>query len=493
MPACSSGASDPLPGVPTTRRERAADSGRRLFARVKDYTFMTAILKHGLSPPTAGLFGHLPAFVRDPLGFLTDCARSHRGIVRLRMLHKPVFLLLEPADIERVLVTEYRDFIKPAWLRTPAVRRLLGDGLVTAEGEAWRRQRHACQPAFQLRRMERYGEVISSLAELALTRWEPGQAIDVQQEMARLTLEILGRLLFAVHETDWTDEAGRAMDSLMARFTAGRSLFGMIPWPPGPGEVRATRRLNGVVERLIRRHAETRPSRASDPDSLDLLSMFQNPDADGGEGLSGRPLREQVKTFLTAGHESSALALSWAFLLLARHPTAGAALASELETVLSGRPPVPSDLPHLPYTQAVVQETLRLYPPLWMTGRQATRSCKIGGVSVPAGALVMTSQWAMQRLPQFFPCPDDFRPERWLGTETKDLPRCAYFPFGAGPRICIGQSFALMEATLLLAAIARRFRFESVPGPELKPWATMTLRPPTGIRVRLLAKEKAAG
>ena len=450
---------------------------------------MATILKRGLSPPTEGLFGHLPAFMRDPLGFLTDCSRNHRGVVPLRMLHQPVFLLLDPADIERVLVTDHRSFIKPAWLRTPAVQRLLGDGLVTSEGEAWRRQRHACQPAFQLRRMERYGEAISTLAEHTLKHWEPGQTIDLLHEMALLTLEIVGRVLFAIDAKDWTTEAAAAMDILMARFTAGRSLFGMISWPPGPQEIRATRRMNSVVDHLIHLHKESRDLRSIGTDEIDLLSMFRSSEHNGGERFSGRLLREQVKTFLTAGHESSALALTWAFLLLSRHPNVDSALAAELETVLCGRPPIPEDLPNLPYTQAIVQEALRLYPPLWMTGRESAKSCEIGEVSVPAGAIVMTSQWAVQRLPHIFPCPDDFLPERWLGAETKDLPRCAYFPFGAGPRVCIAQSFAMLETTLLLAAISQRFRLEHVPGAEIRPCATMTLRPPLGVQVRLCTRK----
>lgn len=400
------------------------------------------------------------------------------------MLHRPVLLLCDPTDIERVLVTEHHAFIKPVWLRTPAVLRLLGDGLVAREGAVWRHQRQVCQPAFQLRRMDAYGERIAAIALNRLAHWEPGQTRDLQEEMAQFTLEIVADTLFDIRGTDWIEKTCAAMNSLMARFTAERNLFGMIPWPPAPEEIRATRQLNSVADLLIRRHAQPGPTR-TDNNCADLLTLLRRPVPEGGEGLQGRRLREQVKTFLATGYESSALALTWVFWLLAQHPDIETTLITELKTVLKGRPPIPADLPHLPYTQAVVQETLRLYPPLWMTGRQPVDSCEIGGVRVQAGTLIMTSQWVVQRLPQFFTFPDVFRPERWLNGETASLPRYAYFPFGGGPRVCIGQSFALLETVLLLASIAQRFRLELLPGPPTQPRAAMTLRPSGPIPVHL--------
>ncbi len=451
---------------------------------------MAPILLHNRRPPSDGILGHLPSFMRDPLGFLTFCARSNCGVLSLRMLHKQVFLLLEPEDIERVLVTEHRDFIKAGWLRTPAVRRLLGDGLVTSEGDAWRLQRHSCQPAFQMRRMDRYGEQISEVVQRKLANWEPNDPINLQQEMSRLTMEIVGRVLFAVDDSSWTLEASRAMDILMSRFSSGWNLFGMIPWPPGYQERMATRALNRNVDNIIHTHEISQNAQFEDADDGDLLSMFKS-SVDVSSGTSHQHvLREQVKTFLAAGYESSALTLTWVFLLLSQHPDINSKLTRELETVLSGRAPTASDIPLLPYTQAVIQETLRLYPPLWMTGRESAKKCVVGGVAIPAGSIVMTSQWAVHRMAKYFPCPNDFLPERWLTGETKNLPRCAYFPFGAGPRICIAQSFAMMETTLLLASIAQSFRVECDNSDAITPCATMTLRPPIGIKVILRAQEK---
>jgi cytochrome P450 len=442
-----------------------------------------------ISPPQHPIFGHLAAFRKDALGFLTHCARHYGPVVPLRMLHKPAFLLLDSADIERVLVTDHKDFKKPEWLHTAAVRRVLGEGLVTADGEEWRRQRHSCQPAFQPRRMEPYAARIMMLAERALNGWQPGQTRALQEDMAHLALEIVACTLLDLDEPGWSEEASTAVDTLMARFTAQRSLFGMLPLPASRAESHAAQRLNTVVESLLRK-ADRPLVGPLDPRQADMLSLLRCPVSAGGEGLQGLPLREQVKTFLSAGHESSALTLVWAFLLLARAPEAEATLVRELTAVLQGRSPNYADLPNLPYTRAIIQETLRLYPPVWMTGRQSLRPCEIGGFKIPVGAFIMTSQWAVQRLPRHFPCPDDFRPERWINGETADLPRFAYFPFGGGPRICIGQNFALVEAVLLLAAIAQRFHLEPEPAAtHHQPWPSMTLRPPVGIKMRLTTQQ----
>lgn len=443
----------------------------------------------GVRPAGHPIFGHLLAFRKDALGFLTHCARHYGPVVPLRMLHKPAFLLLDSTDIERVLVTDHKNFRKPEWLHTAPVRRVLGDGLVTSDGADWRQQHHACQPAFQPHRMENYGARIATLADRALANWQPGQSRPLQRDMADLALQIIAHTLLNVDEPDWSEEASAAVDTLMARFTAKRSLFGMIPLPASPAERQAARRLDAAVETLLRCHAEQSDTIPLDPKRADLLSVLRGSVGAGGEGMRGLALHGQVKTFLSAGHESSALTLVWAFLLLAHTPDVEAALVEELTNTLQGRAPAYADLPNLPYTRAIVQEILRLYPPVWMTGRQSLRPCEIGGFRIPSGAFIMTSQWAVQRLPQHFPCPDAFRPERWLNGETTDLPRFAYFPFGGGPRICIGQNFALVEAVLLLATIAQRFHLEPEPGTALQPWPSMTLRPPAGIHMRLIARQ----
>lgn len=425
--------------------------------------------------PSHPLLGHLPAFRRDPLAFLTDCMETGREVVPLRLPFVRAFVLLNPDDIERVLVTDHRQFRKPFWLRTPDVRRLLGRGLVTSDGDSWRTQRRVCQPAFHPGLLPSYGRTIGTLAERMLDGWQVGQPRDVLRDMTRLTLEVIGQTLLGVNMAPVTDEISTIMATLMACFNA--RAFGLLPLPPSLREARAVRRLDALVDRLITEGL------AAGTDSTQTLLARLHADPGGTVGRHG--LREQVKTFLAAGHDSSSLTLTWAFLLLAAHPEADAKLAAELSAALEGQAPTPEDIPRLPYTQAIIKETLRLYPPLWMTGRQAAQRCEIGGLTVPAGALVVTSPWPVQRLARFFPDPSEFRPERWLTGETADLPRCAYFPFGGGPRVCIGMGFALLESALILGATARRFRLTTQGQPDIRPWATMTLRPPMHLRMDL--------
>ena len=427
------------------------------------------------SLPSHPLLGHLPAFRRDPLAFLTACMETGREVVPLRLPLIRAFVLLNPDDIERVLVTDHRQFRKPFWLRTPDVRRLLGRGLVTSDGDSWRTQRRVCQPAFHPGLLPSYGRTIGTLAERMLDGWQVGQPRDVLRDMTRLTLEVIGQTLLGVNMAPVTDEISTIMATLMACFNA--RAFGLLPLPPSLREARAVRRLDALVDRLITEGL------AAGTDSTQTLLARLHAEPGGTVGRHG--LREQVKTFLAAGHDSSSLTLTWAFLLLAAHPEADAKLAAELSAALEGQAPTPEDIPRLPYTQAIIKETLRLYPPLWMTGRQAAQRCEIGGLTVPAGALVVTSPWPVQRLARFFPDPSEFRPERWLTGETADLPRCAYFPFGGGPRVCIGMGFALLESALILGATARRFRLTTQGQPDIRPWATMTLRPPMHLRMDL--------
>jgi len=432
-----------------------------------------------ISPlPSHPLLGHLPAFRDDPLAFLARCMQTGADVVPVRLPLVRAFLLLNPDDIERVLVTDHRQFVKPLWLRTPAVRRLLGRGLVTTDGDSWRAQRRVCQPAFHPGLLPAYGRTVSALAERMLDGWQEGQPRDILRDMTRLTLEVIGKTLLGTEIGPVTDEISAIMTTLMQCFNA--RVFGLLPLPPSLREACAVRRLNTLADGLIA------DGLAADSHGTQTLLARLHSGPGGTVGRHG--LREQVKTFLAAGHDSSSLTLTWAFLLLAAHPEADARLAAELQAVLAERSPAPEDLPRLPYTQAVIKETLRLYPPLWMTGRQAVRRCEIGGQSVPAGALVMTSPWPVQRLARFFPDPSEFRPERWLGEETASLPRCAYFPFGGGPRVCIGQGFAMLESSLILAAVARRFRLTALGQPDIRPWATMTLRPPMNLLMRQVSR-----
>ncbi len=433
--------------------------------------------------------GHLPAFNADPLWFLTDCGRYNRGVLSLRILHKKLFLLLEPADIEQVLITDHRNFIKPEWLRTPFVNRLLGDGLVNSEGPVWRTRHDGCRHAFENSRMERYAEMISELSLQRIDTWTAGEAINLQREMTQLTLEVAGRLLFGADPTvpDWVTEVADALDTLMVCFGSRYSLFGMGPLPASSREIRAARRLDSVITNLISQRLEQSGSDSQSFARQDLVSMMPGYQCEGSDRAQ---LHGQVKTFLGAGSESSSVALTWALVLLAGHPEEDARLYTEVRSVLGNtmRSPTLSDLTNMPYTRAVISEALRLYPPLWMIGRQAIEATTIGECAIPAGGIVMTSPWLMQRSARIFSDPNTFRPERWLGSETESIPRGAYFPFGAGPRICMGRNFAMIESCLVLAAIVNRYQVEIPRDEPIIPWPTVTLRTPHGLRAQLIAR-----
>lgn len=441
---------------------------------------MTATLPRG--PKGHWLLGSFPDFRRDQLGFHLSCAKEYGDFVPVRIAHKRVFYLFHPDAIEEVLVTKNRDFTKSIALKllTP----VLGNGLLLSDGEFWLRQRRLVQPGFHRQRVAGYGEIMTAFAEEHLTRWKAGDTRDVHVEMMALTQAIVAKTLFDANVGDDSANVGDAVHLMMKDFFARLRSFVPIPsWVPTQANRsarRAIQQLDAVVYRMI----ETR--RASGEDRGDVLSMLLHAqDADDGSRMNDKQVRDEVMTLFLAGHETTAVALSWAFYLLAQNPHADAALADELRTVLDGRAPTLADLPRLRYTAMVIDEAMRLYPPAYAVSRQVLRPIEIAGHPVPAGAAVILPTWVVQRDPRWFDRPEAFMPERWADDLAKRLPRFAYFPFGGGPRQCIGNTFALMEAVLLLAAVARRFRLELVPGQNVRPVPYVTLRPEPGIRMVL--------
>ncbi len=429
------------------------------------------------------LGGNLPDYVPDQLGFLQRCAREYGDVVRLRFLNVPVYVLNHPDHVEYMLVGNNRNFIKDRAERSSL--RFLGQGLLTSEGDYWRRQRRLAQPAFHRQRISAYGRtMVESAEEMIRSSWRDGETRRVQEDMSRLTLQIVSETLFGASMTDdLQEEVGEALDVVMGRFTGG-IMFKVperIPTPANLRFRRAVRRLEEIIYGLIRER------RRNPHDAGDLLSMLLAArDEESGEGMTDRQLRDEALTIFLAGHETTALNLSWTWHLLAGNPRVEEALHEELRTVLDGRAPATSDLPNLRYADAVIKESTRLYPPAWGFGREALHDCEIGGYKIPKGTQVVVSQWVMHRDGRFFEDPETFRPERWLDGSTDGLPKYAYFPFGGGPRLCIGQSFAKMEAVLLLSTIARRFRLRHAPGAEMvKPLPSLTLRPSNGLRMVL--------
>jgi len=432
------------------------------------------------------LLGSGPDLTRDQLGFYEACAREYGDVVPLRMGPYRGLLVYHPDAIEEVLIARNRDFIKSPGVRL--LSRVLGDGLLLSEGGVWLRQRRLVQPAFHRQRVLAYGDVMTSYTARRMAEWTDGDVFEAHAEMIALTQVIVAKTLFDADVSDESYSIAEALNVLIADFGARiGSLLQFLPdWVPTPANLRtrrAVRRLDAIIYRMI----DAR--RRSGEDRGDLLSILLNAqDADDGSRMTPQQVRDEVMTLFMAGHETTAVALSWTWYLLAQHPEVDARLAEELRTVLGDRPPSVADLPKLRYADMVVSESMRLYPPAYALGRQATIRSEVSGYPVAPGTVLVLPTWVVHRDPRWFEDPGAFRPDRWEGDLARRLPRFAYFPFGGGPRQCIGNGFALMEAVLLLAAIAQRFRLAMEPGQRVTPTPYVTLRPEPGLRVRLVRR-----
>ena len=432
----------------------------------------------GESRPLSTIF----ALWRDPLGFLERISAQYGDLAQLRVGPYRLVFVNHPDLIHEVLVTKNSSFVKGRVL--DQARDVFGQGLLTSEGDFHKRQRKLIQPAFHRRRIEAYADAMASDAAVAAERWQDGETVDVAREMMLLTLRIVARSLFSVDvEDDSARDAGRALDALVEAFSVivipGAALLQKLPFPSYRRARHARETLDALVYRMI---AERRQSNGGE----DLLSLLLDArDEEGGGGMDDRQVRDEVLTLFLAGHETTANALAWSWFLLAGHPEAEARFHAEIDSVLGDRLPGASDLPSLPYTRKVLAESMRLYPPAWAISRKAIEPVTIGGYSFPAGSGVLAAQWLIHRDPRFFEDPLSFRPERWTEELEASLPKLAYFPFGGGPRICIGMGFAWMEGVLLLATLGRRWSMRLVPGHPVEPSPRITLRPKNGVRVTL--------
>jgi cytochrome P450 len=442
------------------------------------------MLKRPPGPKPHFLIGNMPLASKDPLPVFSGWAKEFGDIFYYRAVWIHVYFLNHPDLIEAVLVRNYQNFLKDHVVRKS--RWFFGDGLLTNEGESWLRQRRLSQPAFHRERIASYAKTMTTHADDMLAGWRDGETRDVHSEMMQLTLRIVVQALFSV-ESDEIGKVSAAMNVMMRNSTGIRLLLPPVArFLPTPGMIsfrRAVRQLDEMVYRII----ATR--RANERDTGDLLSMLmQARDEDGGR-MNDKQLRDEVMTFLLAGHETTALTLSWTWHLLSQNPDAEAQLHGELDEILAGRTPEFSDLPKLQYTERVVKESMRLYPPAWSLARTVIEEFEIGGYRIPAGANVVMSQWVMHRDARYFPDPEKFDPGRWQPERAQKLPRFAYFPFGGGPRQCIGASFAMMEAALLLATVAQRFSMRTVPRQDLTPVPSFTLRPKHGIEMAIRSRQ----
>ena len=419
---------------------------------------------------------------RDPIAFLLRLRDRYGDIARVPLGSETLYLFSHPDLVRDVLVTNHRNFHKGRGLER--AKMLLGDGLLTSEGDFHLRQRRLSQPAFHRQRIAGYGTVMSEYAAKRRDRWRAGAVIDVHTEMMALTLAIVGKTLFDADVEHEAGEIGEALTTTFEAFSFGFFLpFGQrlerLPLPATLRFRKARARLDATIYRLIDERRRTPSDRG---DLLSMLLLAQDTEGDGG-AMTNLQLRDEAMTIFLAGHETTANALTWTWYLLSQHPEVERRLHTEIDSALGGRLPTADDLAALPYTRMVLAESMRLYPPAWILGRRALAPFEAGGYAIPARSIVLASQYTIHRDARWFPDPERFDPERFAPEHHAARPKLAYFPFGAGPRVCIGEQFAWMEGVLALATIAQRWRLRLVPGHPVALQPIITLRPKFGMRM----------
>ena len=440
--------------------------------------------------PKRQLFGgNFVAFRRAAVEFLQRLARDYGDIVYFKMGPQDVYFLNHPDYVKDVLVTHHQNFIKGRALQR--AKRLLGEGLLTSEHDFHRRQRRLAQPAFHRQRVAAYATAMTDFGARTRERWRDGETLDISHEMMRLTLAIVGKTLFDADVEDEAQEIGQALTDVINLFDVLLLLpfseyLDKLPLPQTRRFQRARDRLDATIFRMIE---ERRRSRSDRGDLLSMLLFAQDEEGHTGQ-MTDEQVRDEALTIFLAGHETTANALTWTWYLLSQHEEVETKLHAEIDAVLGGRLPTVDDVPRLRYTEMVFAESMRLYPPAWAIGRLAVTDYEVGGYRVPARSLVLLSQYVMHRDARYFPDPERFDPERWTTEAREARPQYSYFPFGGGPRRCIGEGFAWLEGILLIATLAQRWRLRLVPDHpvELKP--VITLRPKHGMRMTVSRRQK---
>ena len=443
--------------------------------------------QNNYEPPIPGpqglsLFKSLFEYYRTPLEFSLKCTREYGDVVSLSIGSIRTYLLNDPSLIEEVLSKQNQNFTKDVSYRI--LKKVFGDGLLLSDGELWKRHRKIMQTAFSSDRIKTYASGIVEETSRMVSSWRE-ETIDIHQEMSQLTVKVITQSMFGVDTTETAREIAEALDTIMLQYVHRAEMFFLLPtWLPTAGNwraYRATKRLNQIVSDII----EQRRQYPKD----DLLSIMLGVEDENGNRLSDRELRDEVMTLLLAGHDTTANALTWTLMLLAQNPEVEAKLVAEVQSVVTQSLPTIDDLPKLPYTEMVLKEAMRLYPPAWALGREVTRDCTIGDYHFTRGTTLYFSQWVMHRDPRFFDNPEQFSPDRWEDNLEQRLPRCAYFPFGAGPRVCIGKTFSMMEAMLTLAVIVQKFSFTLIEEQTIELLPSITLRPKHGVKIMLTRRE----
>ena len=423
---------------------------------------------------------------RDPLAFFSNLARTYGDLVHLHLAGEHLYLVSDPRLIRDIFVTNQRSFKKGRGLE--GAKRLLGEGLLTSEGQTHLRQRRLIQPAFHRDRLVGYASTMAEHAARLRDGWTDGARLNVSDEMMRLTLGIVGRTLFGTDVEAQAPEVGRALTAVMQTFWMTMLPFfdslEKLPIPALRRSSRAREELDRVIYGMI---AERRRRPEDRGDLLSMLLMALDEEGDGA-GMTDRQVRDEAMTIFLAGHETTANALSWMWYLLSQHPDVEARMHAEIDRVLAGRLPAMDDMPRLPFVEKVVTESMRLYPPAWIIGRRALVEYEIAGYVAPARSVFVTSPYIVHRDARWFPDPQRFTPDRWTPEFKAALPPFAYMPFGGGPRRCIGDQFAWTELILVASTIAQRWRLRLVPGHPVVPQAVVTLRLKHGLKMTLHAR-----
>jgi len=443
----------------------------------------TVVLKQIPQATDGKLFtGHLKEFQHNPLQFLEKLAREQGPIVRFRLgPFQKVILLTDPELIKEVLVTEQKNFIKSSDVQSLKV--ILGDGLLTSEKEQHLQQRRLIQPAFKKTHIKSYAQDMIDTTEAYISKWDKALESDVSQDMMNITLGIITKTMFGLDFKEGHELIGESVEKAMK--LAIKRMRSVIPLPlsiPTQNNRKYRQTVQALDEVLFKIIGNRRQEDKQKEDLLGILMSAK--DEENGLGMTDKQLRDELMTIFLAGHETTANALSWTHYLLAQHPEVEARLHEEIHTVVGDDSVKPEHFQRLFYTQNIIRESLRLYPPAYVIGRQVDKTVEIGGYQFTKGEMVLMSQYVMHRLPEYFEHPEEFKPERFENNFIKTIPPYAYFPFGGGPRVCIGNHFAFMEMVLVLACIAQKYQLHLIPDHvEIKPQPLITLRPKPSLKM----------
>jgi cytochrome P450 len=431
-------------------------------------------------PPQDFIGGHLMSFRRDVLEFVMNNLRQYGDLVPLKILNLDAYQVNHPDLIAEVLSKNYTTWRK-SYVYKYVMGDYIGNGLLISDGDFWRRQRKLIQPAFHTQRIQAYADTMVDYTQRMLDDWPSGETRDLSEEMMHLTLMIVGKTLFNSDLHKASNQVAQAVHDMIYDVSSeSRAIIRLPKWIPTPLRMRK-KRTNRSLDAVVLPMIEAR--RSSGEDTGDLLSILLLAKDENGEGMDDQQVRDEAVTLVLAGHETTANALTWTLYLLNQHPEIEQKLLSEIQTVLGERLPKLEDVRDLTYSEKVLKESMRLYPPAWNIGRMPAEDTVLAGMAIKQYSPILIPIYAVHRDERWYPEPEKFDPERWTAANEAKIPRYAYMPFGGGPRICIGNAFAMMEATLILVSVLQKFRLRLVPNHPVVPEPTVTMRPKYGMKM----------